>query len=78
MTCEERDEAEDKMFWQWRANNDVKDCPVCRVPIERSEGCNHMTCIRCQSHICWECLAVFPRGEGIYDHMRHKHGGIGL
>ncbi|KAI6150083.1 hypothetical protein EDD17DRAFT_1193430 [Pisolithus thermaeus] len=78
MTCEERDEAEDKLFWQWRSDNDVKDCPVCRVPIERSEGCNHMTCIRCQSHICWECLAVFPRGEGIYDHMRHKHGGIGL
>ncbi|KAI6021198.1 hypothetical protein EDC04DRAFT_3118055 [Pisolithus marmoratus] len=78
MTCEERDEAEDKLFWQWRSDNDVKDCPVCRVPIERSEGCNHMTCTRCQSHICWECLAVFPRGEGIYDHMRHKHGGIGL
>ncbi|KAI6142800.1 hypothetical protein BKA82DRAFT_532707 [Pisolithus tinctorius] len=78
MTCEERDAADDKLFWQWRSDNDVKDCPVCRVPIERSEGCNHMTCIRCQSHICWECLAVFPRGEGIYDHMRNKHGGIGL
>ena len=78
MTCEERDVAEDKLFKEWTSNNDVKSCPGCKVPIERSEGCNHMTCTRCQTHICWECLATFPRGHGIYDHMRVQHGGIGL
>ncbi|KAL4073482.1 hypothetical protein J3A83DRAFT_4091205 [Scleroderma citrinum] len=78
LTCEERDVADDKLFAEWRSNNDVKSCPVCRVPIERSEGCNHMTCTRCQSHICWQCLAIFPKGEGIYDHMRRVHGSIGL
>jgi hypothetical protein len=78
MTCEERDVAEDKLFKEWTSNNDVKSCPGCKAPIERSEGCNHMTCTRCQTHICWECLATFPRGHGIYDHMRVQHGGIGL
>ncbi|KAG1738129.1 uncharacterized protein EDB91DRAFT_466018 [Suillus paluster] len=78
LTCEERDVAEDKLFHEWTATHDVKNCPGCKTPIERSEGCNHMTCTRCQTHICWECLATFPKGDGIYDHMRHKHGGIGL
>jgi hypothetical protein len=78
MTCEERDVAEDTLFNEWTANHDVKSCPGCKVPIERSEGCNHMTCTRCQSHICWECLATFPRGQGIYEHMRTQHGSIGL
>ncbi|KAG1744200.1 hypothetical protein EDB19DRAFT_529744 [Suillus lakei] len=77
-TCEERDRAEDKLYHEWAANHDVKNCPGCKTPIERSEGCNHMTCARCQTHICWECLATFPKGDGIYDHMRQKHGGIGL
>lgn len=78
MTCEERDVAEDKLFTEWSANHDVKSCPGCKVPIERSEGCNHMTCTRCQTHICWECMATFPKGDGIYNHMRIQHGGIGL
>ena len=77
LTCEERDVADDKLFAEWRSTHDVKSCPVCRIPIERSEGCNHMTCTRCQSHICWQCLAIFPKGDGIYDHMRLTHGTIG-
>jgi len=75
--CPDRDGG-DKLFKEWVKNHDVKNCPGCKVPIERAEGCNHMTCIRCQTHICWVCLETFPRGEGIYGHMRAMHGGIGL
>jgi hypothetical protein len=71
-------ESEDSLFQEWLKNNDVKNCPGCKIPIERSEGCNHMTCTQCQTHICWVCLQTFPRGEGIYDHMRSVHGDIGL
>lgn len=77
-TCEERDQAEDKLYHEWAATHDVKNCPGCKTPIERSEGCNHMTCVKCQTHICWECLSTFPKGDGIYDHMREQHGSIGL
>lgn len=68
----------DNRFREWMRDHDVKNCPGCKVPIERAEGCNHMTCTRCQTHICWECLETFPKGQGIYDHMRSVHGGIGL
>jgi len=71
-------ESEDSLFQEWMKNHDVKNCPGCKIPIERAEGCNHMTCTQCQTHICWVCLQTFPRGEGIYDHMRSVHGDIGL
>ncbi|KAJ7442482.1 hypothetical protein B0H11DRAFT_2093838 [Mycena galericulata] len=75
--CADRDGA-DKLFKEWAARHDVKNCPGCAIPIERDEGCHHVTCIQCQTHICWVCLQTFPKGEGIYKHMRLVHGGIGL
>ncbi|KAJ7138515.1 hypothetical protein C8R43DRAFT_1202559 [Mycena crocata] len=75
--CADKDGG-DKLFKEWAARHDVKNCPGCAIPIERDEGCHHVTCIQCQTHICWVCLQTFPKGEGIYDHMRAEHGGIGL
>ncbi|ESK90301.1 ring finger protein [Moniliophthora roreri MCA 2997] len=75
--CPEKDGGE-RLFREWMDKNDVKRCPGCKVPIERSEGCNHVTCTRCRAHICWVCLETFPGGEGIYSHMRNEHGGIGV
>ncbi|KAG5651015.1 hypothetical protein H0H81_010233 [Sphagnurus paluster] len=71
-------EVDNNLFREWMRRNDVKPCPGCNIPIERAEGCNHMTCTQCKTHICWVCLQTFPKGDGIYDHMRAKHGGIGL
>lgn len=56
----------------------IKDCPKCTTPLEKIEGCNHMTCRGCGSHICWVCLEVFLTSPPCYDHMNAKHGGIGL
>ena len=56
----------------------IKDCPKCTTPMEKTEGCNHMTCGGCKSHICWVCMAVFETSSPCYDHMNKKHGGIGL
>ena len=33
-----------------------KPCPNCLVPIQRSDGCNHMTCSKCSHDFCWVCL----------------------
>ncbi|KAF7350530.1 RING finger protein [Mycena venus] len=76
LACAEQDG--DKLFKEWAASHDVKNCPGCAIPIERDEGCHHVTCIQCQTHICWVCLQTFPKGEGVYKHMREEHGGIGL
>ena len=75
--CPDRDGG-DALFNEWAQSHDVKKCPGCKAPIERDEGCNHVTCTRCQTHICWVCMQTFPRGEGIYAHMRVEHGGFGL
>ena len=45
MTCElyRRVQTEgDEEFRTWKRENEVKDCPECKVPIEKSAGCNHM------------------------------------
>jgi len=35
----------------------TRPCPKCHVPIEKNEGCNHMTCSnrRCKHEFCWIC-----------------------
>ncbi|KAJ6574866.1 hypothetical protein B0H19DRAFT_1126090 [Mycena capillaripes] len=30
-------------------------CPGCSLNIEKSLGCNHMTCGRCKTHFCYRC-----------------------
>ncbi|KAG7093612.1 hypothetical protein E1B28_007277 [Marasmius oreades] len=75
--CPEK-EGGDRLFDEWARDHGIKHCPGCKIPIERTEGCNHVTCTRCRSHICWVCMETFPRGEGIYSHMRAEHGGIGI
>lgn len=51
----------------------IKDCPECGVMIEKSYGCNHMTCAACGAHICWECMKTFPTGNLVYGHMQREH-----
>ncbi|USP82263.1 hypothetical protein yc1106_09537 [Curvularia clavata] len=66
----------DEELAKWKKENDVRDCPNCGVPIEKSFGCNHMECILCQIHICWFCMKTFGSGEETYEHMRRKHSSI--
>lgn len=61
----------------WAKGKDVKECPICKATIEKSDGCNHLHC-RCGKHICWTCLDVFTHAEPCYAHLRTFHGGIGL
>ena len=56
----------------------IKDCPKCSTPMEKTEGCNHMTCGGCRAHICWVCKAVFETQGPCYAHMTKEHGGNGL
>ncbi|KAG5857085.1 hypothetical protein ANANG_G00014820 [Anguilla anguilla] len=34
----------------------VKQCPMCRVYIERNQGCAQMLCKSCKHTFCWYCL----------------------
>lgn len=62
-------------FAQWKKDNDVRDCPSCATPIQKSEGCNHMECRSCHAHICWHCMKVFEKGSDVYGHMTKDHQG---
>jgi hypothetical protein len=33
---------------------DVRDCPGCGATVEKTFGCDHITC-RCSVHFCWRC-----------------------
>ncbi|KAJ7064671.1 hypothetical protein C8F01DRAFT_1127642 [Mycena amicta] len=51
-----------------------KVCPnkACGFAIEKTEGCNHITCI-CGTHFCYACGKAFAPEE-IYGHMTSEHG----
>jgi len=34
----------------------IKHCPLCKVLIERSDGCDSMQCANCKFAFCWSCL----------------------
>ncbi|KAL6880978.1 hypothetical protein J3F83DRAFT_720524 [Trichoderma novae-zelandiae] len=78
MSCAEHQDIKSggyQAFMKLKKELGIKDCPKCKTPLEKIDGCNHMTCIACQSHICWVCLMTFPNGKGIYEHMGRLHGG---
>ncbi|KAF2642964.1 hypothetical protein P280DRAFT_394527 [Massarina eburnea CBS 473.64] len=43
-----------------------KPCPKCGVNIEKSTGCDHMTCKQCKHNFCWQCLVTFT------SNMQHR------
>ncbi|KAJ3750098.1 RWD-domain-containing protein [Lentinula detonsa] len=45
---------EEQAFKQWLADSSTP-CPGCNVHIEKSLGCNHMTCSKCKQHFCYRC-----------------------
>jgi len=56
-SCEEALKAksqEEQDNFTWKAQN-TKQCPECKVSIEKNEGCRHMTCKRCSYQFCWMC-----------------------
>ena len=66
----------DHLFQKWtkaRSYTGVANCqkcPMCRVFIQRSTGCDHMTCNRCDTHFCYKCGGRFVV-PGLGDHYDH-------
>lgn len=45
---------EEQQTQQWLSDY-TTPCPTCGIAIEKSYGCNHMTCKSCQTHYCYLC-----------------------
>ncbi|KAK0615945.1 RWD domain-containing protein, partial [Bombardia bombarda] len=50
-------------------------CPTCAAPAQKTMGCNHMICYRCQSHFCYLCSAWLDPGNP-YQHFNEAPGGV--
>jgi len=62
-TCEEQKKHEnnvknDQLFDQVKFNEKLRDCPSCGLTVQKTEGCNHMTCI-CKFEFCYVCGAKY-------------------
>ena len=54
--------------WKLYRSGHLKDCPSCRSPAMKSEGCNKMSCIMCGVKWCWVCRAA----NIDYDHFNSQ------
>ena len=52
----------DKAFKAYLKEHEVQKCPKCKRPVEKAEGCNHMTCAACQHEFCWLCGGAYMGG----------------
>ncbi|KAL2256635.1 hypothetical protein VTK26DRAFT_1379 [Humicola hyalothermophila] len=49
-------------------------CPTCAAPAQKTHGCNHMICYRCQTHFCYLCSAWLDPGNP-YQHFNQAPDG---
>ncbi|KAK3085174.1 hypothetical protein FSP39_025514 [Pinctada imbricata] len=66
---------EDGVFrWMMQDPSNRKLCPCCSQCIEKNQGCQHMECSICHTHICWICMATFKTSGECYGHLHKSHG----
>ena len=60
-------EKEEEASLEFIRQNTTK-CPKCETPVQKSEACNHMTCVQCRTHFCYLC-STFLNPFHPYDHF---------
>ncbi|XP_011257747.1 E3 ubiquitin-protein ligase RNF14 [Camponotus floridanus] len=60
---------ENTMSENW-INDNSHNCPHCKTAIEKSDGCNKMTCSNCGTYFCWLC-GTRLNPETPYIHFRN-------
>ncbi|KAI9719698.1 MAG: hypothetical protein M1828_006131 [Chrysothrix sp. TS-e1954] len=50
-----------------------KSCPQCTAQIEKTGGCDHMTCRLCHHEFCWSCSAPYHGDYGVHVQGKDAH-----
>lgn len=66
----------DNDFLEWKQQNKAKDCPKCGSTIQKTEGCNHIQCMVCNTQMCFVCLTTVGSLRECYAHMQAVHGSF--
>ena len=53
----------DSSMIEFAQNNFVKKCPNCGIITEKSSGCNHIICAKCNYQWCWLCNEKYESGH---------------
>ena len=61
------DETIDKMIQEIITNTLTHKCPKCNTKHYREDGCNHITCPKCETHSCYICGKEIS-GIFVYQH----------
>ena len=52
----------------------TQPCPTCDARAQKTHGCNHMICFKCDTHFCYLCGAYLER-DNPYQHYNSKEKG---
>ena len=52
----------------------TQPCPTCDARAQKTHGCNHMICFKCDTHFCYLCGAYLEKGNP-YQHYNTKKSG---
>ncbi|KAL9126640.1 MAG: hypothetical protein Q9217_004343 [Psora testacea] len=52
----------------------TQPCPTCDARAQKTHGCNHMICFKCDTHYCYLCGAYLEKGNP-YEHFNNKFKG---
>ncbi len=63
----------DRLAGKWMQDN-AQQCPVCQSWVEKSMGCNHITCGVCRNHFCFLCGDALS-ARNPYVHYNTKGSG---
>ena len=47
-----------KKLWKQNTKKEKKTCPTCNSYIMKIDGCQQVSCIRCKTKFCYQCLST--------------------
>ncbi|XP_063091110.1 E3 ubiquitin-protein ligase RNF217 isoform X1 [Cavia porcellus] len=63
----------DKLLRHWASEiehgqRNAQKCPKCKIHIQKTEGCDHMTCSQCNTNFCYRCGERYRQLRFFGDH----------